>query len=247
MQNSTALFKQIFNKAHADTDNLSLLEQYTAQHPYFALAQFYLLLQQQPGTSGHEKQAAKTASFFNNAYWLNFQLKKAMQPHTETRESISTNTTLESVSIADQEPILTGETIPGTGKSSPKTEEMLFEPMHTVDYFASQGIQWKEELHAEDKLGRQLKSFTGWLKTMKKIHQHNPTAIVIEDRQRDTVVKILAEKSNNDNEVFTESMAEVYIKQGKNDKALEVYKKLSLLDPAKSAYFAAKIEQLKAS
>ena len=40
-------------------------------------------------------------------------------------------------------------------------------------------------------------------------------------------------------------MAEVLVKQGKIDKAVQVYIKLSFLDPDKSAYFAKKIEQLK--
>jgi len=40
-------------------------------------------------------------------------------------------------------------------------------------------------------------------------------------------------------------MAEVWIKQGNTAKAEEIYRKLSLLDPLKTAYFAAKIEDLK--
>jgi len=40
-------------------------------------------------------------------------------------------------------------------------------------------------------------------------------------------------------------MAEVLVKQGKSEKAIEMYQKLSLLNPSKSAYFAAKIERIK--
>ena len=46
---------------------------------------------------------------------------------------------------------------------------ITFEPMHMVDYFASQGIKLSEEVQPADKLGKQLKSFTEWLKTMKKV------------------------------------------------------------------------------
>jgi hypothetical protein len=35
------------------------------------------------------------------------------------------------------------------------------------------------------------------------------------------------------------------IKQNKQEKAIEMYEKLSLMNPSKSAYFAAKIESLK--
>ena len=58
-------------------------------------------------------------------------------------------------------------------------------------------------------------------------------------------VEKMAEISINDREVVTEAMAEVWEKQGKAIKAIEVYQKLSLLNPGKSSYFAAKIEQLK--
>jgi hypothetical protein len=40
-------------------------------------------------------------------------------------------------------------------------------------------------------------------------------------------------------------MAEVLEKQGQPEKAIQIYIKLSFLYPEKSAYFAAKIQQLK--
>ena len=121
-------------------------------------------------------------------------------------------------------------------------ENITFEPLHTTDYFASLGIKLSNEVKPTDKLGKQLKSFTEWLKTMKKIH----TEQVSEGSgQSDKVIQTLAEKSNTEDEVLTEAMAEVLLHQGKNHKAIEVYKKLSLLNPSKNAYFAAKIDQLK--
>ena len=127
-------------------------------------------------------------------------------------------------------------------KAEAPKEEMLFEPLYTTDYFASQGIKLSEEVQPADKLGKQLKSFTDWLKTMKKVHQaplsESPTAT-------DIAVQKMAEKSNIEDEIITEAMAEAYLQQGKVSKALETYSKLSLLNPAKSAFFAAKIEQLK--
>jgi hypothetical protein len=40
-------------------------------------------------------------------------------------------------------------------------------------------------------------------------------------------------------------MAEALVAQGKTKKAIDVYEKLSLRDPAKIAYFAVKIDTLK--
>jgi hypothetical protein len=126
--------------------------------------------------------------------------------------------------------------------SDVKEDTITFEPLHTTDYFASQGIKLSSEIQPTDKLGKQLKSFTEWLKTMKKVHADQMPA---SGGQADLSIQKLAEKSNIEEGVITEAMADVLLQQGKADKAIEVYKKLSLLNPSKSAYFAAKIDQLK--
>ena len=46
-------------------------------------------------------------------------------------------------------------------------------------------------------------------------------------------------------DIVTENLAEIMLKQGKTDKALSLYEKLGLKYPEKKAYFAQKIEQLK--
>ena len=122
--------------------------------------------------------------------------------------------------------------------------EISFEPLHTVDYFASQGINITEEALTTDKLGNQMKSFTAWLKSMKRLH---PSKLAEQDIATEKQIQNSAEESNINTEVFTESMAEVLIKQDKKDKAIEMYNKLSLINPSKSAYFAAKIESIKSS
>lgn len=124
-----------------------------------------------------------------------------------------------------------------------KTNDLLFEPYHTVDYFASQGIKFREEEKPVDKFSLQLKSFTEWLKTMKKLPVAEMTRAV--ETASEKKVEQLAEHSLEDREIITEAMAEVWEKQGNREKAIEVYSKLSLLEPAKSPYFAAKIEILK--
>ena len=125
---------------------------------------------------------------------------------------------------------------------TPTEETLTFEPLHTTDYFASQGIKLSGEIKTNDKLGKQLKSFTEWLKTMKKVHT-DPEAELV--NPTDLSIQKLAEKSNTEDEVVTEAMADVLVQQGKTGKAIEVYKKLSLQNPSKNAYFAAKIGQLK--
>lgn len=118
----------------------------------------------------------------------------------------------------------------------------LFEPFHTVDYFASQGIKLSQEELPKDKFGKQLMSFTAWLKTMKKLPATESAKNM--DPQAEEKVEHLAAHSVSNPEVVTETMAEVWIKQGQPQKAAEVYRKLSLRYPSKKVYFAAKIQNL---
>ena len=56
----------------------------------------------------------------------------------------------------------------------------------------------------------------------------------------------LAEKNTTiPEDIGTETLAEIFVKQGLHEKALDIYQKLSLKFPEKSSYFAEKIKSLK--
>lgn len=115
--------------------------------------------------------------------------------------------------------------------------------LHTIDYFASQGIRIDLSQVTQDKLTSQLRKFTDWLKHMKQSSPH-PTDLGTESGLEEAAA-IIAEHSNESREVVTETMAEILTKQGQVEKAIQLYIKLSFINPEKSAYFAAKIQQLK--
>ena len=155
-----------------------------------------------------------------------------LETRTEEISSLEPeNTTEEKTSASESEDT----------RSHNNDEEVAFEPLHTVDYFASQGIRISPEI-MNDKLGKQMRSFTDWLKSMKKLH---PGKLPEQNEVIEKIIQSSAEESNADAEVLTEAMAEVLIKQNKHEKAIEMYEKLSLMNPSKSAYFAAKIESIK--
>ena len=130
-------------------------------------------------------------------------------------------------------------------KAEIEKHELSFEPYHTIDYFASQGIKLQQSDLSKDKFGKQLKSFTEWLRSMKRLPQASVEANMDEATQQS--IQRIAEHSFEEKEIVTETMADVWIKQGNKEKAIDTLYKLSLLNPSKSHYFAAKIEQLKVS
>jgi hypothetical protein len=166
------------------------------------------------------------------------------ETHPTTTEEPVTN---EQPETSNQQPEINNEQQTTNEKqdSQPPTTDsgLSFEPYHTVDYFASQGIKIKLEENSPDKLTRQLKSFTEWLKTMKKLP--DASANIPVNVPSEKKVEQLAETSITDSTVETEAMAEVWVKQGNPEKAIEIYRKLSLLEPSKSPYFASRISALK--
>ena len=60
----------------------------------------------------------------------------------------------------------------------------------------------------------------------------------------DETPRSAVEETEQDDSCFTETLAKIYIKQRRYDKALEIIKKLSLNYPKKNAYFADQIRFL---
>ena len=67
--------------------------------------------------------------------------------------------------------------------------------------------------------------------------------IVAEDGEVDNDVCIEADIDDED-DLVSEELAEIYLAQGLKSEAIEIYRKLSLLNSEKSIYFAEKIENI---
>ncbi|MEP6596427.1 MAG: hypothetical protein ABJA71_10805, partial [Ginsengibacter sp.] len=181
-------------RALLNEDELTVMAE---EYPYYSIAQFRLLSDYKKNKNKNfEKQALLTALFFNNTRWLNGQLCYHAKSEDKYNESVEINST---AAASEQSDFSIHEIVPEQfeetrGKNlliNKSSNDVLnaFEPLHTVDYFASQGIKISDESISNDKLSTQLKSFTEWLKSMKKIHVHLPEA----DEQTDKIIQNIAE------------------------------------------------------
>ncbi len=82
-------------------------------------------------------------------------------------------------------------------------------------------------------------------KALKTMWQKEKLAAALEeenDEIPENVFEMAVNSITKEEDLASESLADIYIKQGKYDKAIDMYKKLSLRNPQKKAYFARKIE-----
>lgn len=83
-------------------------------------------------------------------------------------------------------------------------------------------------------------------KALKTMWQKEKLAAAMEEENEEipeTVFEMAVNSISKEEGLVSESLADIYIKQGKYDKAIEMYRKLSLRNPQKSAYFAHKIDE----
>jgi tetratricopeptide (TPR) repeat protein len=65
-----------------------------------------------------------------------------------------------------------------------------------------------------------------------------------DDNIPEAVFEMAINSINKQEIMVSESLAEIHAKQGRFEKAIEIYRKLSLQNPEKKTYFAAKINHL---
>jgi len=140
-------------------------------------------------------------------------------------------------------------------------EEKIVKSEPIIETIESENI-WEEE--KRQKALMVMMSFSDWLnhfksktekeqieeqekRALKTAWQKEKLTAIIEEEQDEIpemIFKQAMDSISMENALISESLAEILAKQGKTDKAIEMYKKLSLRNPQKNSYFADRIKDL---
>lgn len=191
----------------------------------------------------------------------------------DTRENTGKSRPLPGLSkeeLAQQQDIIREVQKPKEEEPKPKPDPLI-QPIYSEDYFLHQGIQVAEELPSgiatpsgKDKSLMVVMSFSEWLmhfktkgekekaeqndqKALKTMWQKEKLAAAMEEENEEipeTVFEMAVNSITREEDLISESLAEILIRQGKYDKAIDMYQKLSLRIPQKNAYFARKINEI---
>jgi len=147
------------------------------------------------------------------------------------------------VEVDKQELIIHHSLIENTKEDIVEDQQIPIEDVYIGDYFATQGIHLDEIEHPEaKKINLTTNSFSDWLKLMQKI-EHTEEVEIAEEKVSHQLNDI-HESAIPEMDIQTETMADIYLKQGLKSKAIQIFEKLSLINPSKSAYFTSRINKI---
>jgi hypothetical protein len=232
------IVKQWTGYASLEAIETDTLEKYALEHPYAPTIQFLLAKKYQMIASPLlEAQLYKATAYFPSSLHLHCLMNQKDQNDANAPADAKLNSLLNQQVAQFNAQVDDSAALDYEKETSPSLQK---------DYFAAQGIELDLSKLPQDKFTQQLRSFTAWLKVIKNkdgVDQTEQIAALGPDQEQ--MIAQIAEKANVPADILTESMAEIWEKQGNLKKAIATYEKLSFIFPEKSVYFASRIEHLK--
>ncbi|RYE25917.1 MAG: hypothetical protein EOP51_02480 [Sphingobacteriales bacterium] len=131
----------------------------------------------------------------------------------------------------------------------PAAEELVQEEDEEDERYKSLMImmsfsEWLNHYKVKSKAQKEEDDDKRALKTMWQKEKLKAAMEEENDEIPEQVFEMAVNSITHDDGLASESMADIYMKQGKYDKAIDMYRKLSLRNPQKNTYFASKIEEV---
>ena len=232
------IVKQWTGHASLEAIETDTLEKFALDHPYAPTIQFLLVKKyQQIASPLLAAQLYKATAYFPSSLHLHCLMHQETQTEVNTPAGAKLNSLLNNQVAQFNEQVDASDVLDYEKEITTSIQK---------DYFAAQGIELDLSKLPQDKFTQQLRSFTAWLKVIKNkdgVDQLDQIGALGADQEQ--IIAQIAEKANIPADILTESMAEIWEKQGNLKKAIATYEKLSFIFPEKSVYFATRIEHLK--
>ncbi len=263
--NSTELFSFVIAPENLDATTLPKLKEITERYPYCQTGQLLFAKNLQViGSPEYEKQLNIAASYAVNR--KNFQIliqslskdllvPKDILSQSEVNKNMDTTVPVPVVENAPQEiskPVIEVSN-PNEPDSERKDNEINKEvKSKEIPVVITSDADKKAELQRQlrnrlaeisqeskkpDNLSKDNELIDKFIKEEPRISPKNPEMINSEDLSKKSAI--------DDSEIISETLAQIYEKQGNYEKAIQTYEKLCLKIPEKNTYFAAQIENIK--
>ncbi len=249
----TNIAELIGNPERMDRDTLYELRQMLALHPYFQTVRLLMLqnlyLLHDPSFDEELRRAAgyitDRRTLFNMVEGGHYQWQREEKPSEVApggdRTIALIDTFLESIPEEEAES--------GKAKRRPTPADA------TVDYVAylleneaeeSRDDSEQPKMQGQSLIDHFLEKEQGRFALSEQDHSGDSNDDDSDNPQvrQDTAPETKQEADNNEEEFFTETLARIYIKQGRYQKALDIIRRLSVQFPKKNAYFADQIRFL---
>lgn len=207
-------------QAPVKTKDLEELERLVSQYPWFTIGQQLLLKGYKDTSNERFNELSKVVPLYVLSRRRLFLFLEKTPAIDDNLIELDMESVIESIPVDQQDKI---------GQHSNDNLLMSFNnEFFSLEQFVE--LEEQEETTPTDEL-------------IAKFIQANPRIIpkmIIVDNQPENIIKESVEE-----ELVSETLANIYIQQGLYDLAVACYEKLSLQDPQKSVYFAGLIESVK--
>lgn len=220
-----------------DLDNRSLeeLSDLIEEFPYFQSAHLLLTLNlKECNDSRYYAQLRKTACYMEDRRMLFYRIEKEFYPFLQ-KSSADENTKVEDTSFDLIDFFLSQET-----KKPEHLNQNLSGDLLQADYLTYSLNSQDQEMQLKN-----VKPLKHQEAIDKFLSEDEKSPIQINFKDTDTAEELFLNMDEIEEEsFFSETLAKIYLKQKKYEKALEIIRKLDLIYPEKNRYFADQIRFL---
>lgn len=231
----------IRNEVPFDEENYESLKSLLEEYPYFQAAHLlYLLNLFQIRDTRFNSELKKTAIYLSDRKQLFFLIEnKFFSPEMirkiEREQDFSEPSAFEMIDVFLKEEAPRKQEKPLT--TGGKLDKIAYVSTDYVSVLLSEDSKEKQDpiipMQHQDKIDEFISK-----------NEESPVKINLIQNPEDEIPSETNEEDMKTSEFFSETLAKIYIKQHKYDKALEIIRKLSLVYPEKNRYFADQIRFL---